>query len=95
MGKTNGKKVYESELELKRKLNENFSVNYKVYSCVILSHFKGWVQCFSMQVVVNKCFLLNPEKNLAQIRLVIFEKNAKTHTFISKNDVTKPKARLL
>jgi len=23
---------------------------------------KGPVQCFSMQVVMNKCFLLNPEK---------------------------------
>jgi len=21
--------------------------------------FKGWVQCFSMKVVINKCFLLN------------------------------------
>jgi len=40
--------------------------------------FKGRVQCFSMQVVTNKCcFLLNPEKNkLAQIRLDVFEKNA-------------------
>jgi len=26
---------------------------------------------------MNKCFLLNPEKNLVQIRLVVFEKNAK------------------
>jgi len=26
--------------------------------------------------VVMKCFLINPEKNLAQIRLVVFEKNA-------------------
>jgi len=23
---------------------------------------KGWVHCFSMQVVMNKCFLLNLEK---------------------------------
>jgi len=29
-----------------------------------------------MQVVMNKRFLLNPEKNLAQIRLIVFEKNA-------------------
>jgi len=29
------------------------------------------VHCFSVQVVINKCFLLNPEKNLAQIRLVV------------------------
>jgi len=44
---------------------------------------------------MNKCFLLNPEKNLAQIRLVVFEKNAKKHTLIPKNDVTEPKAKLL
>jgi len=51
---------------------------------------KGRVQCFSMQVVINKWFLLNPKKKLAQIRLVIFEKNA---PLILKNDVTEPKAR--
>jgi len=45
-----------------------------------------------MQVVMNKCFLLNPEKKLAQIHLVIFEKNA---PLIPKNDVTEPKASLL
>jgi len=52
-----------------------------------------------MQIVINKCFLLNPKKKLAQIRLVVFEKNAKTHTLIPKNNVTEPnaikKARLL
>jgi len=48
-----------------------------------------------MQVVVNKCFLLNPEKNLAQIRLVVFEKNAKNVPLNPKSDVTEPKARLL
>jgi len=42
-----------------------------------------------------KCFLLNPEKKLAQIRFAVFEKNVKTHTLIPKNDVTEPKARLL
>jgi len=45
---------------------------------------KCQVHCFSMQVVMNKCFLLNPEKNLTQIRLVIFEKNAH---LTPKNDV--------
>jgi len=45
-----------------------------------------------MQVVMNKRFLLNSEKNLAQIRLVVFEKNA---PLIPKNDVTEPKARRL
>jgi len=52
-----------------------------------------------MQVVMNKYLLLNPKKYLAQIGLVVFEKNAKTaqlrHTRIPKNDVTEPKARLL
>jgi len=41
-----------------------------------------------MQVVMNKCFFLNPVKKLAQIRLVVFEKTQKTHTLISKNEVT-------
>jgi len=54
--------------------------------------FKGWVQCFSMQVVFNKCFLLNSEKILAQIRFVVFEKNA---PLIPKNDVTESKTRKL
>jgi len=31
-----------------------------------------------MQVVMNKCFILNPEKNMSHIRLVVLEKNAKT-----------------
>jgi len=30
---------------------------------------------------MNKCFLLNPENNLAQIRLVVFEKNANNAHF--------------
>jgi len=33
------------------------------------TNFKGQVQCFSIQVIINKCFLPNPEKNLAQIHL--------------------------
>jgi len=49
-----------------------------------------------MQVVMKKCYLLNREKNFAQIRLVVFEKNrlTPTHSYIRKNDVTEPKARL-
>jgi len=42
-----------------------------------------------MQIVINKCFLLNLEKNLAEILLVVFKK---THTLITKNDVTEPSA---
>jgi len=44
---------------------------------------------------MNKCFLLNPENKLAQIRLVDFKKNAKNAPLIPKNDVTESKARLL
>jgi len=51
-----------------------------------------------MQVVMNKYFLPNPEKKLAQIRPVVFEKNAKTANSdalqFRKNGVTEPKARL-
>jgi len=56
---------------------------------------KGRVQCFSMQVVMNKYFLLNRKKNLAQIRLDVFEKNAKNAPLILKTDVAEPKARQL
>jgi len=37
-----------------------------------------------MQVVMNKRSLLNPEKNLAQIRLAVLEKNAKNAHFNSE-----------
>jgi len=50
------------------------------------------VHCFLKQVIINKYFLLNREKNLAQIRLVVFKKNA---PLIEKNDVTEPKAKKL
>jgi len=49
----------------------------------------------SMLPVDLKNCPLNPEKNLTQIRLVVFEKNAKTALLIPKNDVTEPKAKLL
>jgi len=54
---------------------------------------KGRVHCFSIKVVMNKWFFLNPEKqNLAQIRLVVFEKST---PLIPINDVIEPKIRLL
>jgi len=52
--------------------------------------FKGRVQCFSMQVVMNKCFFLNFEIKFALIHFVVFEK--KKH-FNSKN-ITSPNRRL-
>jgi len=41
---------------------------------------------------MNKCFLLNPEKKFGADSSWCFRENA---TLIPKNDVTKPKARLL
>jgi len=46
-----------------------------------------------MQVVMNKCFLLNPKK-IWHRSVLPFSKNAKKAHFISKNDVIEPKARL-
>jgi len=50
-----------------------------------------------MQVVMNKCFLLNPETKKIGIADVScrFQKMQKMHTLIPKNDVTEPKFRLL
>jgi len=48
-----------------------------------------------MLVVMNKCFLLNPKKNFAQIRLVVLMKSAKNAPLIPKKHDTEPKARLL
>jgi len=46
-------------------------------SITTLFQFNGSVQCFSRQVVMKKCFTLNPEKKLAQFRVVVFEKSVK------------------
>jgi len=46
-----------------------------------------------MQVEMNKCLVLNPEIKLANSRLVIFEKNAKTTHFNSEK-MTLPSRRL-
>jgi len=43
-------------------------------------YFKGRVQCFSMQVVINKCFLLNFEKIFSTDPFCRFEKNVKNYT---------------
>jgi len=57
--------------------------------CVTAAKRPGAV--FSMQVVLKKCFGLNPRKNLAQIRLMFL----KRRTLLPKNDVTEPKGRRL
>jgi len=46
-----------------------------------------------MPVVINKCFLLNPEKNGADPSYRFREKSKK-RTLIPKNDVIGPKPRL-
>jgi len=56
--------------------------------------FKDRLQCFSMQVVMNKCFLLNPEKNCVDPSCHFREIRKNAH-FNSENDVTEPKARQL
>jgi len=60
---------------------------------------KGWVQCFLVHVVMNKCFFLTLKNNLEQIRLIVFEKNANrltpTHSNSEKSDAIEPKTRRL
>jgi len=47
-----------------------------------------------MHALICKYFLLNPEKIWRRSVLSLLRKSQKTHTFIPKNDVTEPKARL-
>jgi len=69
--------------------DRNVFVNTRIKFIKLL---KSRVHCFSMQVVMNKSFLLNPEKNFGVDSSCRFRKNA---PLIPKNDVTEPKARLL
>jgi len=62
----------------------NFPPCLRKCDFIVMYSFKGRVHCFSMQFVMNKCFLLNPEKKLAQIHLVVFDKNAKNAHFNSE-----------
>jgi len=50
--------------------------------CFMQTNFKGQVHCFSMQIVINMCFLLNPEKKISAD--LSFEKNAKKRSFNSE-----------
>jgi len=42
-------------------MGKKFGIDY----LIIKERLKGQMQCFSMQVVMIKCFLLNPEKIFA------------------------------
>jgi len=48
-------------------------------SILRISAFKGPVQRFSQQVVMSKCFLVNLEEILAQIRAVVFREKRINH----------------
>jgi len=67
---------------------------------LMLRCFKGLVQCFSMQFVMNKCFLLNPKKkNWHRSVLSFSRKTQKPLNFsnafqFQKNNVTELKVRL-
>jgi len=62
-------------------------LNENIFSCL-----KAGCIAFSMQVVVSS-FFLNPGKNLAQIRLIVFEKKRKKRTFNSEK-MKSPSRRL-
>jgi len=73
------------------------SIQYKRHNgdwCDVEKDLKGRVHSFSMQVVINKCFLLNLEtlKNFGADPSCHFRENL---PLIPKNDVTEPKASLL
>jgi len=74
----------------------NFFQSNEVLKHNTSNRVKGRVYCFSMQVVMNKFFLLNPENKFGANPSCRFRVNCKNRTFSSeKNDVTEPKARLL
>jgi len=49
--------------------HEKIKSSFLFYPEILAKLFKGWVHWFSMQVLMNKQFLLNPKQKLAQIRL--------------------------
>jgi len=58
----------------------------RIYVCIrILQNMlsKGRVQCFSMQVVINKCFL-NPEQKIGADPFCCFRKKFRKMTSLSR-----------
>jgi len=53
-------KLMKSLIHLKNFVKKRLKSSIETSNLKVL---KVWVHCFSMQVVINKCFLLNPEKN--------------------------------
>jgi len=65
------------------------SINLRIVLKIVLElNMLGRVHCFSMQIVMNKGFLLNPEKKFDADPSCRFQESAKTYTLIPKNDVT-------
>jgi len=60
------------------------SLQTKIVTKLTRDTLKAGCIAFQCRFVINKCFLLNPEKKLAQIHLVVFEKNAKKRNFNSE-----------
>jgi len=56
------------------------SSTFQAVDVSFVQPLKGRKQCFSIQVVNEQGIPLNPDKKLAQIRLVVFEKNTKKRT---------------
>jgi len=54
---------------------------------------KGRVRCFSMQVVINKCFLLNPEKEFGTNPFGRFQKRTKNAHLKSKKSCHRAKGK--
>jgi len=65
------------------------TVNY----AILPNSIKDQVRCFSMEVLINKRYLLNREKNCLNPENSLERK--RNAPLIPKNDVTKSKARLL
>jgi len=85
--RANSKVIFETQI---RKMNFIF-LSRDVF-------VKGPVHCFSQQVVMNKYFLVNPEKQIGSVLSCRFREKRKNRklcrTPVPKNDVTEPKARL-
>jgi len=69
------------------KILKSYFINENIRRKMV--NFKGRMQCFSMQVLMNKCFLVEPDKNW---RRSVLWFSRKTHTLISK--MTSPSWRL-
>jgi len=83
---------YDTMLQFKELLSNDDEVRglFTSLRCLhCMYSFKRRVLCFSMQVVVSKCFLLNPEKICRRFVLSFLRK---THTLTPK--MTSPSRRL-